>query len=250
MYYFVSDIHLRYGGEGSRKKELFFVEWLKWVADDGDAEAVFVCGDIFDFWFEYQRVVPKGFVRVLAQLETMTERGIRVVFMAGNHDMWVGDYLREECGVEIYTSPRTFNLGSSVVYVAHGDNLNVVDDWRLRMLNKIFRSKCAKVIFSWLVHPDVAMKFGLWWSNSSRKKHVAMDGSGTIEGVGIRSLIDHSARQQQESPCDHYIYGHLHQSFQYTDSKDEFKVTFISDWSQSIFYARLNGEGDMTIVRV
>mgnify|MGYP000771996908 CR=1 FL=1 len=102
MYYFASDIHLGAGDEHSaRAVERRFVAWLDKVS--GDAEAIFLVGDIFDFWFEYRRVVPKGFVRTLGKLAELTDRGVRVVFFTGNHDMWVGDYLARECGVEIHT---------------------------------------------------------------------------------------------------------------------------------------------------
>ena len=109
MYYFASDIHLGAGGEAfAQQTERRFVRWLDDAAQD--AEAIFLVGDVFDFWFEYRGVVPKGFVRTLGKLAELTDRGIRVVFFTGNHDMWVGDYLARECGVEIYTSPQQFRL--------------------------------------------------------------------------------------------------------------------------------------------
>ena len=105
MYYFASDILLGAGGPAAaRAVEKRFVAWLDEVSRDADA--VLILGDLFDFWFEYKRVVPKGFVRVLGKLCELTDRGIRVVFMTGNHDMWVRDYFEAECGVEVYTSPR------------------------------------------------------------------------------------------------------------------------------------------------
>ncbi|MFR9554668.1 MAG: UDP-2,3-diacylglucosamine diphosphatase, partial [Rikenellaceae bacterium] len=99
MYYFASDTHLGAGSiEEQRLTERLFVEWLERVS--ADAEAIFLCGDIFDFWFEYKRVVPRGFVRTLGTIASITDRGVRVIFMAGNHDMWVRDYLAVECGME------------------------------------------------------------------------------------------------------------------------------------------------------
>ncbi len=252
MYYFASDIHLGSGGrEESRRVEKLFVEWLERVAED--AEAIFLCGDIFDFWFEYQRVIPKGFVRTLAQIARLTDRGVRVVYMVGNHDMWVGNYLSEECGVELYTAPERFKLGRSMVHVAHGDNLNVQDDWKLRIINKTFRSSGVKWLFSRLVHPDLAMKFGLWWSEKSRKKHTEFEGHNTLEGKGVRPLIEYSAMAQRHTTCDHYIYGHLHQTLQHraADERGEnYTITFICDWSKSPTYAKLDGLGQMTIEKL
>ena len=119
MYYFASDIHLGAGGEAfAQQTERRFVRWLDDAAQD--AEAIFLVGDVFDFWFEYRGVVPKGFVRTLGKLAELTDRGIRVVFFTGNHDMWVGDYLARECGVEIHTSPQQFCSNSSIRYSARG----------------------------------------------------------------------------------------------------------------------------------
>ncbi len=109
MYYFVSDIHLGLGSkEDNRRREELLVGWLREVAKD--AKAIFLVGDIFDFWFEYKRVVPKGFVRLLATLAELTERGIEVHFFGGNHDMWMRDYLSVECGVTLHDKYGVFNI--------------------------------------------------------------------------------------------------------------------------------------------
>ena len=183
MYYFASDIHLGAGDEQSaRAVERRFVAWLDTVARD--AEAIFLVGDIFDFWFEYRRVAPKGFVRTLGKLAELTDRGVRVVFFTGNHDMWVGDYLTRECGMEIYTSPQVMTLSGKKVFIAHGDNMNIDGQPMLKLLNRVFRSRTLKWLFSWGVHPDLAMKFGHWWSGKSRKRHNASDDEAVRTGRG------------------------------------------------------------------
>ncbi|MFI3289927.1 MAG: UDP-2,3-diacylglucosamine diphosphatase [Rikenellaceae bacterium] len=254
MIYFASDVHLGSGGrDESRRVEALFVEWLERVSKDADA--IFLCGDIFDFWFEYKHVVPKGFVRSLAQIAKVTDRGVRVVYMAGNHDMWLGDYLNKECGVEIYTSPERFTLNGRVIHVAHGDNLNVTGDWKLQIINTLFRSKFVRVAFSWFVHPDIALKFGLWWSDKSREKHFRAESDNTLGGKGIEPLVEYAAQQQEISPCDHYIYGHLHQTLQHQvldSSQREYLVTFVSNWNggSTPTYAKLDRQGNMTIEKV
>lgn len=252
MYYFVSDVHLGSGGKAEiRRVEKLFVEWLEMVSHDADA--IFLCGDIFDFWFEYQRVIPKGFVRTLGKIAELTDRGIRIVYMVGNHDMWVGEYLSEECGVELYTAPKQFQLGDKIVHVAHGDNLNVNGDWKLKMLNKLFRSSGVRWLFSHLVHPDAAMKFGLWWSEKSRKKHTEFEGHNTLNGKGINYLVEYAALAQQHAPSDHYIYGHLHQTLQHQTADkmgNQYTVTFICDWSKNPTYAVLDSEGNMRIEKL
>ena len=124
MIYFASDIHLGAGDvRTAREVERRFVAWLDMVSRD--AEAIFLVGDIFDFWFEYRRVVPQGFVRTLGKIAELTDRGIRVVFFTGNHDMWVGDYLTRECGMEIHTGPPLLELAGCRVFVVPGDHMNI-----------------------------------------------------------------------------------------------------------------------------
>lgn len=249
MFYFASDVHLGSGGrEESRRVERLFLAWLDRVALD--AEAIFLCGDIFDFWFEYKRVVPKGYVRTLAKIAELTDRGVRVVFMAGNHDMWIGDYLSEECGAELYTSPERFVLGDTVVHVAHGDNLNVGGDFGLKLMNGAFRSTIVRTLFSSLIHPNLALKFGQWWSASSRKRHGDTDSYNMVNNRGVEALLKYAAMQQELSPCRHYIYGHLHKTLQYREPNGDYSVTFMNDWSKDPSYAVLDSEGNMKIEKV
>ncbi len=247
MYYFVSDTHLGGGSPSdARATEQRFVEWLRSIS--ADVDGLFLCGDIFDFWFEYQYVIPKGFVRVLSEIAALTDRGVKVVFMAGNHDMWLGNYLSAECGVEIYTAPKVFNIAGRRVHVAHGDNLNVTGDVKLSLLNKIFRSAAIRSIFSTLLHPDLALRFGLWWSNKSRKKHARHEGHNTIDGEGIRPLIEYAKRHEAGEHNDIYIYGHLHQVFRYEG--EGFEVLFMNDWSEEPHYITIDNDGVAQINRV
>lgn len=258
MVYFLSDVHLGSGSrDEARSVERRFVTWLQDVGTG--AEAIFLCGDIFDFWFEYKYVIPKGFVRVFAEFARLTESGVRVVFVTGNHDMWVGDYLSEECGVEIYKSPTIFNLAGRRVHVAHGDNLNVKSDILLRLMNGIFRSQIIFRAFSAIIHPNLALRFGQWWSGSSRKNHDIDEGRNSIDGIGVRELIEYAEQSEArlkelgELPCDYYIYGHLHQLFRYrmgVDSGGSAEVIFINDWSESPTIAALDSDGIINQIRV
>ncbi len=243
MYYFVSDIHL--GGdskEKSRATEKLFIEWLNRV--EADAEIIFLCGDIFDFWFEYKRVVPKGFVRSLAKIAQLSDNGVRVCFMAGNHDMWVRDYFTEECGVEIYTSPQYFEIGGKRIFVAHGDNLNIKQDPILKIMNSTFRSKWIRWIFSRVVHPDLALKFGQWWSSSSRKKHCG----ATQEHRGVVHLSEYAERLQAQNPADLYIFGHIH--FAKHDIRDKFQIVMMNDWSHDPHYIAIDNKGEAQLKKV
>lgn len=244
MHYFISDIHLGAGDERlARESERRFVAWLDVAALD--AEAIFLVGDIFDFWFEYGGVVPKGFVRTLGKLAELTDRGIRVVFFTGNHDMWIGDYLTRECGVEIYTSPRLLTLAGQRVFVAHGDNIHIDNLPMLKLLNRIFRSRILRWAFSWCVHPDLAMRFGHWWSDRSRASHNARD---SFNASLTEPLIAYAREYASTHEVDHFVFGHMHFPRDYHDGT--LHVVNLGGWEQRPSYAVLDAEGCLTLKMV
>ena len=251
MYYFASDIHLGAGGPAAaRAVEKRFVAWLDEVSRDADA--VFILGDLFDFWFEYKRVVPKGFVRVLGKLCELTDRGIRVVFMTGNHDMWVRDYFEAECGVEVYTSPRIMELAGKRVFLAHGDNMKIDHLPVLRFMNAVFRSKTIRFLFSWLVHPDWAMRFGHWWSGKSRKRHNDADrraaetgGPGGFDASLTEPLIAYARSYAATHEVDDFVFGHMHFARDYRDGA--LHVVHLGCWEKNPAYAVLDNRGVLSL---
>ena len=198
-----------------------FTAWLDAVSRD--AEAISLLGDLFDFWFEYRRVVPQGFVRTLGKLAELTDRGVRVVFFTGNHDMWVGDYLHRECGVEIHTEPQVVTLAGKRLFLAHGDNINVGHLPWLCFMNRVFRSRPLRWLFSWGVHPDWAVKFGRWWSGRSRKSH-----GGESDRSVTEPLIAYARDRQRIDPVDYYIFGHMHYARDY--AADGLRVVLLGAW--------------------
>lgn len=240
MYYFASDIHLGGGDEAdARRIESRFVGWLDCVAHD--AEAIFLVGDLFDFWFEYRRVVPQGCVRTLGKLAELTDRGVRVVFFTGNHDMWVGDYLHRECGVEIHTSPEVMTLAGRRVFIAHGDNMNIGSKPLLRLMNGVFRSRTLRFLFSWLVHPDWAVRFGRWWSGKSRKSH----GAEAIDASVCDPLDDYARCYLRDHEVDYFVFGHMHVA---CDRREEgLRVIHLGSWERQPSYAALDDYGDITL---
>ncbi len=242
MIYFASDVHLGGGTkQQQRATERRFVEWLEQIS--ADATAIFLCGDIFDFWFEYKRVIPKGFVRTLGKIAQLTDRGVRVVFMSGNHDMWLRDYFVEECGMEIYTAPTTFCLEGKRVHIAHGDNLNIKKNLSLKAMNSFFRSSVARTLFRVLIHPDLALKFGQWWSGASRKKHNVEDPA--IRFRPVEYLREYALEHYAHHADEVYIFGHLHcaQSFEY----EQPQIFFMNDWSNAPHYVTLDSEGEVAL---
>ena len=222
MIYFASDIHLGAGDPATaRRTERRFTAWLDAVSRD--AEAIYLLGDLFDFWFEYRRGVPQGFVRTLGKLAELTDRGVRVVFFTGNHDMWVGDYLHRECGVEIHTEPQVVTLAGKRLFLAHGDNINVGHLPWLCFMNRVFRSRPLRWLFSWGVHPDWAVKFGRWWSGRSRKSHGGESARSVTE-----PLIAYARDRQRIDPVDYYIFGHMHYARDY--AADGLRVVLLGAW--------------------
>ena len=241
MYYFASDVHLGAGDElTSRRTEQRFVAWLDMVAKD--AEEIFLVGDIFDFWFEYNYVIPKGFVRALGKLAELADKGVKITFITGNHDMWAKDYLERECGIKTFFAPQTVELAGKRLFVAHGDNMNIKNQPVLRLMNATFRSRIARVLFSWLVHPDLALKFGKWWSGKSRKSH-SME---TLTEKSLDFLIDYARGYKAENPTtDYIIFGHMH--YPYDLSQEQLRVLFLGCWEGDATYAALDSEGNIEL---
>jgi UDP-2,3-diacylglucosamine hydrolase len=242
MIYFVSDIHLGAGSRAeARRTERAFCRWLDHISDD--ATALYLLGDIFDFWFEYQRVVSQGFVRVLGRLATLVDNGTRVVFYTGNHDMWCYDYLERECGIEVVTAPRVETLAGRSVHLAHGDNMNIDGQPLLKLMNSAFRSRVLRVIFSWIIHPDLFLRFGQWWSGKSRKSHGADPES--VERLGC--LVDYARCHHSQHPdTDAYIFGHMHIPHRHVDATLD--VLFMSHWSGDVAtYATMDESGNFDL---
>ena len=242
MYYFASDVHLGAGDENaSRRAEQRFVKWLDSVAED--ATAIFLVGDIFDFWYEYGKVVPKGFVRTLGKLAELSDKGVKIYFFIGNHDMWMRDYLERECSVEIVWQPTKFQLAGKNIFIAHGDNMNISGKPLLQLMNWGFRSTVLRTLFSWLVHPDIALGFGKWWSGKSRKSH----SNDTITPESLGFLVDYAREYKKANQdTDYILFGHMH--YPYDLSESDLRVLFLGCWDgDEATYAVLDKEGKISL---
>lgn len=241
MVYFAADVHLGAGTpERARADERRFVDWLDRAA--ADAGTIVLAGDIFDFRFEYRRVMPAGFVRTLGKLAELHDRGIRLLYFTGNHDMWLTDYLARECGVELHTRPEVVTLDGQRIFVAHGDNMNIGRNWGLRRLNAMFRSRPLRWLFSWGVHPDLAMKFGLWWSSKSRKKHAA---ESRPDDSFTEPLIAYARYYARDHRVDHFVFGHMHVARDFRDGA--FHSLHLGCWEERPSYGLLDDAGNLTL---
>lgn len=229
--YFASDVHLglRYMEQEPKLIEQRFVSWLRTV--EHDCEELYLIGDIFDFWFEWERVVPKGFTRLFGQLASMSDRGVRIHIFAGNHDMWLSDYFSSELGATLHFEPISVELQGKSLFIAHGDNTGQ-RPFLGRTLNRIFRSRTARWMFQRFIHPDASMRFGKWWSSSSRHTR----GSVSHTFAGEDEYLVQFARQSK--PYNYFIFGHLHTPTIYPLS-DESSVVILGEWIIEPTYARM-----------
>lgn len=241
MYYFASDMHLGLDYRSTtREREKALVRWLREVS--ADADAIFLVGDVFDFWFEFAKVVPKGFTRLLGALSEITDRGIPVHFFPGNHDMWAYDYLATECGVTIHRPPEVFELSGKRIFVAHGDGMYLKTPSRIRFMNACFRSRFWRWVFSSLFHPNFTMRFGQWWSGSSRKsKSISHKFEGEKE-----YLVQYARKYGECVEVDYFIFGHIHCAADY-DLGEGRRAVFLGEWIVSPSYAVLKDDGSLEL---
>jgi len=159
--FFASDNHLGAPNINESKiRESHFLKWLNYV--DKEVCALFLLGDLFDFWYEYKTVVPKGFVRVLGKIAEISDRGIPVYFFVGNHDQWMINYFEEELGIKVYYQTREFQIEGKTFFIGHGDGLGP-NDIGYKIMKKIFRNSFFQTMFRW-IHPDIGMKLGHYFS--------------------------------------------------------------------------------------
>ncbi|MGK7392941.1 MAG: UDP-2,3-diacylglucosamine diphosphatase [Candidatus Cyclobacteriaceae bacterium M3_2C_046] len=202
--YFASDFHLgAYPAEQSMVREKLIVSWLDQIKPQ--AQALFLLGDIFDFWYEYKYVVPKGFVRLLGKLAEFSDRGIKLYFFTGNHDMWIQDYFFSQFNLELFHDPQSFQIRQNSFYIGHGDGLGP-GDHTYKLLKKIFRNKLCRKAFSG-IHPYIGMGLAQKWSKHSRLKSLKKEEPflGDDEWIYI-----YCKEIEQQKHHDYYIFGHRH----------------------------------------
>ena len=203
--YFASDLHLGAPhAKASAEREKIFGEWLDAIA--ADAQALYLVGDLFDFWFEYRHAVPKGFVRTLGKLAALHDRGVKLYFFTGNHDLWVRDYLSEEIGFEIFTKPVVHVWNGKRFYIGHGDGLGP-GDAGYKFLKRVFTFRPFQWAFRWL-HPDVGIALASMLSKGSRARTGHEDYA--MHRIEDEALFQFARTQQKIDPADYWVFGHRH----------------------------------------
>jgi len=203
--YFLSDFHLGAPNEmASREREDRLVRFLNKAKED--AAAIFIVGDLFDFWFEYKTVVPKGFVRILGCLAQISDAGISLHIFTGNHDLWMNDYLSKELNANVYFEPTIFTIGAQEFFIGHGDGLGPGDNG-YKFLKKIFTNPICQFLFRWL-HPDAGIRLANYFSGKSRAKTGSAD--EVFLGEDKEWLIVYAKEKAKEIKADYFIFGHRH----------------------------------------
>jgi UDP-2,3-diacylglucosamine hydrolase len=232
--YFASDFHLGLpAGSNPLDREKKIVKWLNTIAPE--SKEIYLLGDVFDFWWEYKLVVPKGFTRFLATIASITESGIPVHFFKGNHDMWIGKYLTDECGIIIHSSPLFASFNGKNFYLAHGEGLGSKSAG-YKILLSIFKNKPLQILYSAL-HPSIGVGIGHRWSLNSR---LGKGISTAFLGEEKEDLIRHSKSILENNQVDYFLYGHRHLAMTYKFQTGA-EIFFLGDWIRKGSFAEWNG---------
>lgn len=238
--YFASDFHLGIPDHASSlKREKLLVQWLDEIKPS--TAELFLMGDLFDFWFEYRTVVPKGYVRLLGKLAEFTDAGIPVHVFRGNHDIWAFDYLSTEAGVQLYREPLIRTFGQKKFFLAHGDGLGP-GDTGYKILKKVFEVRFNQFLFRWL-HPDIGTRLGLYFSKKSRIANTARDVNNKEKMVLEDEMLYHYCMKKHltEADINYFIFGHRHVPMIHPLSNTSHMV-ILGDWVTNFSYAVFDGE--------
>jgi len=234
--YFLSDFHLGAPDPKSslyrEKKLIRFLDIIK-----ADAGAIFIVGDLFDFWYEYKKVVPKGFVRILGKLAAITDSGIPVHFFVGNHDMWMKDYFQTELNIPVYSDPAVFTFNDKKFLVGHGDGLGP-GDHGYKFIKKIFRNRACRWLFG-ILPPYIGMGIAHYFSRKSR----AQTGQSEERFLGEDKewLIAYCKEVLKKEHYDYLIFGHRHLPIDFALSEKSRYIN-LGDWIRYFSYADFDGQ--------
>ena len=234
--YFLSDFHLGVPDHASSlKREKCIVRFLSEIKED--AAAIFIVGDLFDFWYEYKKVVPKGFVRILGKMAELTDSGIPLYFFVGNHDMWMSGYFENELNIPVYYEPKNFEFNGKKFLIGHGDGLGH-GDRGYKFLKKIFRNKACQWLFG-LLPPYIGMGIAHRSSKSSR----AATGQDDAQFLGEDKewLISYCKEVLHQKHYDFFIFGHRHLPIDFSLDNGSRYIN-LGDWIRYNSYAVFNGQ--------
>jgi UDP-2,3-diacylglucosamine hydrolase len=233
--YFISDLHLGlYPYDKSAERERLIVKWMDSVKPD--AKVLFLLGDVFDFWYEYRKVIPKGFTRFLGKLAELADSGVEIHYFTGNHDVWAFGYLSKEIGLTIYRKDTPFEINGKKFIIGHGDELGL-NDYGYKFLKAVFKSKILQFLFSRL-HPNLALTIGHTWSKHSR---LSKGVSEAFLGENKEHQILFAKDYLKTNSVDYFVYGHRHIPMDFKLSEKS-RLINLGEWIHSNTYAIFDGE--------
>ena len=234
--FFVSDHHLGLDEPTtSLSREKLFVKWLDDIKSE--AQVLFILGDMFDYWYEYKRTVPKGFVRVLGKLAELTDYGLPIYFFVGNHDMWMIDYLEKEIGLKVYFEPQEFEINQQNFLIGHGDGLGPGDK-NFKRLKKLFTNRLAQWTFRWL-HPDIGLKLVKYLSQ--RNKLLSGNYDYHFHGKDREWLFLYAKDYLKHTKINNFIFGHRHLPLAIPINQESTYYN-TGDWLQHYTYLVFDGK--------
>lgn len=237
MIYFVSDLHLGAPNyEKSRQRETLFLNWLNSIAHN--VQTLYIVGDLFDFWFEYKQVVPKGYVRLLGKLAEWTDKGIPIHFFTGNHDIWTNDYLSQEIGMTVHRNPIVVQLGNKTCMIGHGDGLGPNDIGYKLMKRYLFLNPICQYLL-YLLHPDIGVGIANYFSRRSRL--VTGNADDIFKGNEQEWLVQYALRKLETQHIDHFIFGHRHLPLHINLNPNSSYIN-LGDWIKYNSYAVFDGQ--------
>lgn len=231
---FASDFHLGIDTtHTSKERELRIVRWLE--SYEHVLAELYLVGDIFDYWYEYKTSIPKGFSDLLAMLKRLRNKGVRIFFFTGNHDMWMFNYFTQEYGIKVYREPQIVYIGRRTMYIGHGDGLGP-GDFSYKVIKQLFASKIAQWLFS-LIHPTLALGLMKRISQRDAQKYNRPDEFKAEEEWLIKYAQDFLKTDQS---IDYFIFGHRHLMYEYSLSETS-KIINLGDWITQDSYAVWDG---------
>lgn len=233
--YFVSDAHLGVPTHArSLEREKLMIQWLDQVSTD--AAEIYLLGDIFDFWFEYKTVVPKGYVRLLGKLARLADSGLPIFYFTGNHDLWAFDYFEKELGLRVFRNPVEREYNGKHFFIGHGDGLGP-GDHGYKFLKKVFTSRINQKLFSFL-HPGLGTGIALYFSRKSRIANQAAD--EVFLGEEKERLISFCKEMLQSKHFDYFVFGHRHLPLDFLVN-GQTRYINTGDWVTQFTYAVFDG---------
>ena len=221
--------------ESSREREKLIVSWLDEIKDN--CGELFLVGDLFDFWFEYKKAIPKGFVRLQGKIAEFTDEGIPVHVFTGNHDMWMFDYLPQELGIKLYKKPIHREFSGKKFMIGHGDGLGP-GDHGYKFIKKVFANPLSQWLFARL-HPNLGISMADYWSGKSRRANRAEDEK--FLGEENEWLAIYCKEYLKKEHIDYFIFGHRHLPLDIKLDKDSRYVN-LGEWMNYQTYAVFDGE--------